>query len=116
MRDARLLGSSVPIDITPKAVVITLMADQTWRRAIPLVVLLGCNGAIGGSGGPDGSDPFAGPGGSDVGVIGAQVMHRLNQTEYRNTTRDLLGAQLDPAANFPADDVSFGFDNIAQHS
>ena len=90
------------------------MADQTWRRAIPLVVLLGCNGAIGGSGGPDGNDPFTGPGASDVGVIGAQVMHRLNQTEYRNTTRDLLGTQLDPAGNFPADDVSFGFDNIAQ--
>jgi hypothetical protein len=41
-------------------------------------------------------------------------MHRLNRTEYRNTTRDLLGTALDPAANFPADDVSFGFDNIAQ--
>jgi len=90
------------------------MADQRWRRAFPLVVLLGCNGAIGGSGGPDGNDPFSGPGASDVGVIGAQVMHRLNQTEYRNTTRDLLGTQLDPGANFPADDVSFGFDNIAQ--
>ncbi len=75
---------------------------------------MGCDGVIGG-GGPGGNDPFGpgGPGG-DVGAIGAQVMHRLNRTEYRNTVRDLLGTQLDPAASFPADDVSLGFDNIAQ--
>ena len=41
-------------------------------------------------------------------------MPRLNRTEYANTTRDLLGTQLDVAQNFPADDVSLGFDNIAQ--
>jgi hypothetical protein len=41
-------------------------------------------------------------------------MHRLNRTEYRNTVRDLLGTGLDPAADFPADDISLGFDNIAQ--
>ena len=87
------------------------MADNAWLRLLPLVVLLGCDGVIGSS---QGQGPFAGPGGGDVGVVGADVMHRLNQTEYRNTTRDLLGTQLDPAANFPADDVSFGFDNIAQ--
>jgi hypothetical protein len=77
---------------------------------LSLVALLGCDGMIGGAGGPGGSDPYSG----DVGAIGAQVMHRLNRTEYRNTVRDLLGTQLDPAANFPADDVSLGFDNIAQ--
>ena len=87
------------------------MDEKAWLRLLPLVILLGCDGVIGSS---DGQDPFAGPGGGEVGAVGADVMHRLNQSEYRNTTRDLLGTQLDPAANFPADDVSLGFDNIAQ--
>ena len=87
------------------------MDVSPWLRLLPLAALLGCNGVISSS---EGQDPFSGPGGSDVGAVGAEVMHRLNRTEYRNTTRDLLGTALDPAANFPADDVSFGFDNIAQ--
>ncbi|MGB5522014.1 MAG: DUF1587 domain-containing protein, partial [Polyangiales bacterium] len=87
------------------------MDGKVWLRLLPLLVMLGCDGVIGSS---DGQGPFAGRGGGDVGAVGADVMHRLNQTEYRNTTRDLLGTQLDPAANFPADDVSFGFDNISQ--
>jgi hypothetical protein len=87
------------------------MDGNAWLRLLPLIALLGCDGVIGSS---EGRGPFAGPGGGDVGAVGADVMHRLNQTEYRNTTRDLLGTQLDPAANFPADDVSCGFDNIAQ--
>ena len=41
-------------------------------------------------------------------------MHRLNRVEYRNTVRDLLSTTLDHAANFPADDISYGFDNISQ--
>ncbi|MGB5812856.1 MAG: DUF1592 domain-containing protein [Polyangiales bacterium] len=83
---------------------------------ISLVLALGCDGVIGRAGGPgdDGSDPFSGPGGPGVGAVGAHVMHRLNRTEYRNTVRDLFGTSLDPGANFPADDVSLGFDNIAQ--
>ncbi len=87
-----------------------------WARAgcLWFVVLFGCDGAIGGAGDAGGSDPFSGPGANEVGATGAQVMARLNQTEYRNTVRDLLGTQLDPSANFPADDVSLGFDNIAQ--
>src|SRR5687767_14909050 len=40
-------------------------------------------------------------------------MHRLNAVEYRNSIRDLLGSSLDPAATFPADDVSLGFDNVS---
>ena len=87
------------------------MDVSAWLRLLPLAVLLGCNGVIGSS---EAGDPFAGPGGAEAGAVAAQVMHRLNQTEYRNTTRDLLGTSLDLAASFPADDVSFGFDNIAQ--
>ena len=43
---------------------------------------------------------------------GRITVRRLNRVEYRNSVRDLLGADFDPAANFPADDVGHGFDNI----
>jgi hypothetical protein len=86
------------------------------RALLPsLLVLCACTGSIGsgGDGLSDGNDrPFTGPGAE--GAVGAQVMHRLNRAEYANTVRDLLGTQLEPAASFPADDVSLGFDNIAQ--
>jgi len=42
---------------------------------------------------------------------GRVVWRRLNRTEYRNTVRDLLGADFDPR-DFPSDDVGYGFDNI----
>ena len=43
---------------------------------------------------------------------GHVTMRRLNQVEYRNTIRDLLGVDYDTAGNFPADDTGHGFDNI----
>jgi mono/diheme cytochrome c family protein len=43
---------------------------------------------------------------------GHLTAHRLNRTEYNNTIRDLLGVHFQPAADFPADDSGFGFDNI----
>jgi mono/diheme cytochrome c family protein len=43
---------------------------------------------------------------------GHLTAHRLNRTEYNNTVRDLLGVRFKPAADFPADDSGFGFDNI----
>src|SRR5690606_25978812 len=39
--------------------------------------------------------------------------HRLNRAEYGNSIRDLLGLDIDVNELLPADDVSFGFDNIA---
>jgi mono/diheme cytochrome c family protein len=42
-----------------------------------------------------------------------EALHRLNRTEYRNAVRDLLALDLDVSAMLPADDVSYGFDNIA---
>jgi hypothetical protein len=39
-------------------------------------------------------------------------LHRLNRAEYRNAVRDLLAVDLDVAALLPADDASYGFDNI----
>ncbi len=43
---------------------------------------------------------------------GHLTAHRLNRTEYNNTIRDLVGVHFEPAADFPADDSGFGFDNI----
>jgi mono/diheme cytochrome c family protein len=37
---------------------------------------------------------------------------RLNRVEYNNTIRDLVGVNFQPARDFPADDVGYGFDNI----
>ena len=42
-----------------------------------------------------------------------EPFHRLNRAEYRNAIRDLLDLDVDVAALLPADDVSYGFDNIA---
>jgi len=44
---------------------------------------------------------------------GAPALHRLNRAEYANVIRDLLGLEIDTAALLPADDSSYGFDNIA---
>lgn len=43
---------------------------------------------------------------------GRVTLRRLNATEYQNTIRDLLGVNYTPAAQFPGDDVGYGFDNI----
>ena len=40
------------------------------------------------------------------------TFHRLNRTEYRNAIRDLLAVEIDAEDVLPADDASFGFDNI----
>jgi mono/diheme cytochrome c family protein len=42
-----------------------------------------------------------------------EALHRLNRAEYRNAVRDLLALDIDVGAMLPADDVSYGFDNIA---
>lgn len=43
---------------------------------------------------------------------GRVTLRRLNRTEYNNTVRDLLDVDFNPAADFPADDIGHGFDNI----
>lgn len=52
----------------------------------------------------DSSRPSTGP--RDV------TLRRLNETEYRNTIRDLLGIDFDSDAFFPDDDIGYGFDTI----
>ncbi len=42
-----------------------------------------------------------------------ETLHRLNRTEYQNAIRDLLALDIDAAKLVPADDQSYGFDNIA---
>jgi hypothetical protein len=44
--------------------------------------------------------------------VGRVTLRRLNRTEYNNTIRDLVGVDFKPAADFPNDDVGYGFDNI----
>lgn len=43
---------------------------------------------------------------------GRVTMRRLNRAEYDNTIRDLLRIDFRPSADFPNDDVGYGFDNI----
>ena len=43
---------------------------------------------------------------------GRVTMRRLNRPEYNNAIRDLIGLDLRPADDFPADDVGYGFDKI----
>ena len=45
---------------------------------------------------------------------GRVVARRLNRTEYSNTIRDLLGVNFRADRDFPADDSSYGFDNIGE--
>ena len=42
-----------------------------------------------------------------------ETYHRLNRAEYQNAVRDLLALDVDVSSLLPADDASYGFDNIA---
>jgi hypothetical protein len=44
---------------------------------------------------------------------GRPPLHRLNRTEYANSIRDLLAVDVDAVSLLPADDMSHGFDNMA---
>src|SRR5438128_696768 len=41
-----------------------------------------------------------------------ETLRRLNRTEYQNAIRDLLAVEVDVASLLPADDSSYGFDNV----
>jgi hypothetical protein len=110
-----------------------------WGSALTLTgvlaVAVACGGESGGpsegSGGTGGSDSVAGQGGmgtgGDVGLggtgqggvpqltgdVGSVPLHRLNNLEYNNTVRDLLGTTLRPADKFQTPELAYGFDNIA---
>jgi mono/diheme cytochrome c family protein len=42
-----------------------------------------------------------------------EALHRLNRAEYQNAIRDLLALDINAGDLLPADDGSYGFDNIA---
>jgi len=42
-----------------------------------------------------------------------EALHRLNRAEYQNAIRDLLALDVNTTELLPADDGSYGFDNIA---
>ena len=44
---------------------------------------------------------------------GSVRIHRLNRTEYANAVHDIFGIDVDANALLPTDDISNGFDNIA---
>jgi cytochrome c551/c552 len=44
---------------------------------------------------------------------GRPALHRLNRTEYANSIHDLLAVDADVTALLPTDDMSHGFDNMA---
>jgi hypothetical protein len=44
---------------------------------------------------------------------GRVTLRRLNRVEYRNTVRELTGAEFDTLTEFPADDTGQGFDNLS---
>jgi Protein of unknown function (DUF1592)/Protein of unknown function (DUF1588)/Protein of unknown function (DUF1585)/Protein of unknown function (DUF1587)/Protein of unknown function (DUF1595) len=44
---------------------------------------------------------------------GSVRIHRLNRAEYANAMRDMFGIEVDAAALLATDDISDGFDNIA---
>jgi hypothetical protein len=48
----------------------------------------------------------------EIGDPGRVTMRRLNREEYNNTIRDLFHVDFKPAADFPSDDIGYGFDNI----
>ena len=44
---------------------------------------------------------------------GTPALHRLNRTEYANVVRDILALDIDVTKLLPPDDMTHGFDNIA---
>jgi Protein of unknown function (DUF1592)/Protein of unknown function (DUF1588)/Protein of unknown function (DUF1587)/Protein of unknown function (DUF1595)/Protein of unknown function (DUF1585) len=46
--------------------------------------------------------------------VGLVTLRRLNRTEYGNTLRDLVGTTTDYSTKYPAENLSYGFDNIGE--
>ena len=66
----------------------------------------------GGLSGSGGAGATMSPGGAAMPLDPGRVtIRRLNQTEYSNTVRDLLGTTTDPSSTFLTDTEASGFDN-----
>src|SRR5688500_18732108 len=79
--------------------------------AVAVTALLGCVGSIGRGGGRQGGGGGAGSCEPLPGRVGLQ---RLTRAEYDRTVRDLFGVTSGPAAAFPPDSTTHGFDNNAR--
>ncbi len=113
------------------------LADGRWA-ALTLATIIGlaggCTGTIGatsstaepGSGGSTSTTATTGAGGTTSGTgnggtpvscgaidPGRVTIHRLNNLEFNNTVRDLLGDTTQPASMFPPDTGGANFDNNA---
>src|SRR6476659_2206053 len=79
-----------------------------------VAAIAGCTGKVGPTSGPTGSTVLP-PGATGPINPGRVVAHRLNNIEYDNTIRDLLGMDLKPSSTygFPDDAYVEGFDNNA---
>src|SRR6185369_6932102 len=91
----------------------TASARRALAAAAMAAALAGCTGKIGPAGG-GGSGPLP-PGLAGPINPGRVVAHRLNNVEYDNTVRDLVGVDLAPSTTygFPDDAYVEGFDNNA---
>ncbi len=97
------------------------MPLQVPLRAATLaiaVLLVACEGTIGGTAPGTGSDesPTGSPGEGEGEIAvdpGRVGIHRLNNAEYDNTIRDLLGTSTRFAATFSVAEEGIHFDNTA---
>lgn len=79
----------------------------------------GCDAALTGVLSDERSETLLGPGEEEPEapavrpeLPGFSVIRRLNRDEYQNTTRDLLGSELDVTGGFPADDLGGEFATV----
>jgi hypothetical protein len=96
--------------------------SATGTGGTPNVATTGTGGAnvgtgTGGTSSTTGTGGTGGAGGSTVacGAVdpGRVTIHRMNNLEFNNTVRDLLGNTTKPASNFPPDTGGANFDNNA---
>lgn len=108
------------------AVIVATSACVGAIDAVPETEDDAATGGVGGNGGA--SPPVAGSGGRGAGATAGAggmspgqdpglpetvpvVMRRLTRAEYDRTVRDLLGDTTKPAAGFPPEDLTHGFEN-----
>ena len=79
----------------------------------------GTNPGTGGTTGTGGTSTMSGAGTTTTPPgtapqVGLVTLRRLNRTEYGNTLRDLVGTTTDYSTKYPAENLSYGFDNIGE--
>jgi hypothetical protein len=112
---------------------LTAVSSLGVLGGLVLPLLVACTGVMAGdpnkpstgvgASGPNPSGGTSGVGGGSGGTtapgaskpeVNVMTIRRLNKTSYANTVRRLTGTKQDYSVKFPADDLSFGFDNIGE--